>query len=143
MTIEHPSETPDPNQFTIDNIVLDDFSYPQLIVKTWRDIFEGQVSVVAEAAVIYRLAGGGSTPSNVTIFRGECAPTDDITELRAEVQRLANDFNEDRVDNWNALLRKSLTKVANYYQKQIDEIDTVRAKRDATLAKITTLRPGS
>ena len=121
------------NQFSVRSVDLDTFDFPKLRVRTWSDLFGKGGSYAIEPV------DGSAHAGRIIAVQIEA----DDRHLRAEMQALVDDWNDDPRTNWLRILHRAAVKVAAYEAKQVagfDKLVAASAKADAQLATIAAFR---
>ena len=103
------------NQFGITRIKLSTFDYPEVVVKTWSNVFEKGGSVNVEA----------KTPEGNTIILNNQDIDDNrsVVDERDYARKLADDWNKNCRENWLTEILRCYEYITDYQQKKIDEFD--------------------
>ena len=115
----------DVNQFTLERIDIETFEYPRARVATWSSLDGPGGSVALEA---------GDGIERIVLARIDIKRDGSVKDERAELQELADEFNEDPRASWDRLIGDALSKSAAYYARQIEECTTRLAAVQTKLA---------
>ncbi|HEY5267555.1 MAG TPA: hypothetical protein VII94_00260 [Candidatus Saccharimonadales bacterium] len=103
------------NQFGITRIKLSTFDYPEVVVKTWSNVFEKGGSVNVEA----------KTPEGNTITLNKQDIDDDrsVVDEREYARELADEWNKNCKENWLTEILRCYEYITDYQQEKIDDFD--------------------
>lgn len=107
------------NQFTVRQINLETFDYPKVEVATWSSLFGDGGSVDVQA----------KTPegTRLTLYSEKIEENRDVTSEREYCQEMADEWNENLEENWDAEIIRCLDYVAKYEEDAIAKIDEHKA----------------
>lgn len=107
------------NMFSVKNIDVASFSYPEVKVQGWSNLFGKNEDGVYGSMCIETEKG---EYGRITLYSVDVDDSVDKEFLREELNEYAKDWNGNLKENWNNEFIRCFTELAKYEQRQIDSM---------------------
>jgi len=133
---QYPTRIDLDNQFSVESIDLDAFTFPKLTLHTWSDIFGKGGSYVIQCDLAGEEAMRAPRLTSVSFEEPD-------SSIRANLELLVEDFNSDwgvePKTEWLQIFTRAQDKVAAYYAKQVENIEELKRRAAVSVERQETL----
>jgi len=124
-----PTDLTSGNMFTLAK--CDPAADPDVTVITWANVFAEGGSIDADVKVTASRDDGSTYTSYVSLASIHIDSNRRVAAERTHLQGLVDEWNENRADNWRALVDQSRDKVRAYEQKRAQDAADKLARIEA------------
>ena len=101
------------SMFAVTNVNMKTFGFPTVKIHSWSLVFQEEDDRIGSFCI-------QPEEKHLQVYERDIYKSDCQSDIREELQKLVDEFNENPKAHWTELFEKALTELVEYHQRRID-----------------------